>query len=323
MRVLFFGYHSVGSACLPVLLEFGSGATVAALVTHEDDPDEEVWFETPGPIAREAGIEILTPSKAELGSTEFRERVRSLAPDLILSVYYRYMIPMSVLEVAPLGGVNLHGSYLPEYRGRCPVNWQVLHGATRGGVTLHRMVEAPDAGDILAQKPVALGSRETARSLYLKLVPAAELLFRETWPRIASGDVSGTPQDHSAASYFGGRGPEDGRIDWSEGVANVDRLVRAVTHPYPGAFTEWRGRRLFIWEAAPVKGAESAQVGQLELRRGKILIHDGRGGALRVGSIQPEGEDELSPAAFILRYPEADGAVLGAAGPRRGGGTPG
>ena len=311
MRVLLFGYQAIGAACLRVLCECPPPADIAGLVTHEDDPDEDIWFDTPAPLARDRNIPILTPSKREIRSRAFLETVRELAPELIISAYYRYMIPVSVLDAAPLGGINLHGSLLPQFRGRCPVNWMILEGAVFGGVTLHTMVREPDAGDILAQSSVPIAPRDTARTLYAKLVPAAETLLRETWPRIAAGDVSGRPQDHSRATYFGGRRPGDGRIDWSAGAPAADRLIRAVTHPYPGAFTFWRGRRLFIWEALPAKGRESLAPGTVWLSWHRIFIDDGNAAALSVVRLQLEGEEELGGARFLARHRDFDGARLG------------
>ena len=311
MRVLLFGYHAVGAACLRFLLRREAYADVVALITHEDSPDEEIWFERPAPMAEEAGVTVLTPSKEEIRTERFASRVRSLGPELILSAYYRYMIPVKVLEIAPLGGLNLHGSYLPEYRGRCPVNWQILDGAIQGGVTLHRMVAEPDAGNIIAQARVPIEARGTAKGLYDRLVPAAAELLREAWPRILDGDVEGTPQDHSRATYFGGRTPDDGRIRWSSGAPAIDRLIRAVPHPYPGAFTEFAGRRLFIWEAHPVKGDASAPAGSVVAKGNKLLIQDGLGKALRIRRIQLEGEEELGPAPFLSAHEEIIGARLG------------
>ncbi len=311
MKVLFFGYHAIGEICLRVLLESEPVCRPLAVVTHKDDPDEEIWFERPAPLAEEAGIEVVTPSKEELRGDTFLSWVRGLEPDLILSCYYRYMISTEVLAAAALGGLNLHGSYLPEYRGRCPVNWQILNGAERGGVTLHRMVKAPDAGDILDRQSVQIAPRETAHSLYLKLIPAAGDLFRRTWPKILRGNIFGAPQDHLQATYFGGRCAEDGRIDWSQGAVAADRLVRAVTHPYPGAFTSLEGRKLLIWQARPVRGDSRLESGLLEFQSDFVLVHDGEGMALQIQSLQLEGGEECSAARFLRENPALDGVILG------------
>jgi methionyl-tRNA formyltransferase len=247
MSVLVFGYHNVGCAGLRALLD--GGAEVAALVTHRDDPGENVWFERPAAIARERGIPVHTPESAR--GPELRALVESVRPEFILSFYYRWLIPARLLRLARGGAFNLHGSLLPRLRGRCPVNWAILLGEPESGLTLHHMVAAADAGDIVAQARVPIGPRETARSLFDKLTPLAYRLVSEAWPLIRDGRAPRIPQDESRATVFGGRRPEDGLIDWRNGAVGVDRLVRAVTHPYPGAFTFREGRKLFVWEGSP------------------------------------------------------------------------
>ena len=136
-RILFFGYSEVGYACLDLLLQRGDN--VVGLITHEDNPTEKIWFKTPALAARERGIPVFTPDS--VNTPEWIERITELKPDLILSVYYRHMISPAVLAIPPLGAFNMHGSLLPQYRGRAPINWAVLHGESRIGMTLHRMVK--------------------------------------------------------------------------------------------------------------------------------------------------------------------------------------
>ncbi len=173
--------------------------------------------------------------------------MRRLRPDFLFSVYYRHMLKRPLLDLPRLGALNLHGSLLPKYRGRVPVNWVLVNGETETGVTLHYMEEKADRGDIVAQKPVPITPEDTAFTLFAKMTAAAESLMRETYPLLRAGRAPRKPQDHSQASYFGGRRPEDGRIDWRKSALEIYNLVRAVTHPYPGAFTTLDGRKLFIW----------------------------------------------------------------------------
>jgi methionyl-tRNA formyltransferase len=132
-RIVFFGYSEVGYECLSLLLERGDN--VVALITHEDNPNEKIWFKTPAVAAREKGVPVFTPES--VNTPEWRERIAELKPDLILSVYYRNMIGTKILDLPPLGAWNMHGSLLPAYRGRAPINWAVLHGEPRIGMTLH------------------------------------------------------------------------------------------------------------------------------------------------------------------------------------------
>jgi methionyl-tRNA formyltransferase len=244
-RILFFGYSEVGHDCLELLLSRGDN--VVALITHEDNPEEKIWFKTPALAARAAGIPVFTPEK--VSTPEWIGRIAELKPDLILSVYYRSMISTKVLGLAPLGAFNMHGSLLPKYRGRAPINWAVLHGEPRIGMTLHRMVREPDAGNIVDQEGVDIGPMDTAEQAFRKALPCARRVLGRQIDALLSGTAPETPQDASQATYFGGRKPEDGRIDWTQPTRQIFNLVRAVTDPYPGAFTDVGPARLMVWWA--------------------------------------------------------------------------
>ena len=229
-RIVFFGYSEVGYECLSLLI--ARGDNVVALFTHEDSPGEKIWFKTPALAAREAGIPVFTPEK--VGTPEWRERIQALQPDLILSVYYRHMIGTRILDMARLGAFNMHGSLLPRYRGRAPINWAVLHGEPRIGMTLHRMVKAADAGGVVDQEGVDIDPRDTAEQAFRKVLPCARRVLDRQIDALLSGTARETPQDDAKATYFGGRTPEDGRIDWSRTSVEIFNLIRAVTDPYPG-----------------------------------------------------------------------------------------
>jgi methionyl-tRNA formyltransferase len=246
-RILFFGYSEVGHDCLSLLLERGDN--VVALVTHEDSPGEKIWFKTPATLARARGIPVLTP--ATVNTPEWIERLEQLRPDLILSAYYRNMISPRILGLARLGAFNMHGSLLPKYRGRAPVNWAVLHGESRIGMTLHRMVKKADAGPIVDQEGVDIGPRDTAEQAFRKVLPCARVVLARQIDALLAGAARETPQDESQATYFGGRKPEDGRITWTQPTRQIFNLIRAVTDPYPGAFTDVDGSRLMVWWAEP------------------------------------------------------------------------
>ncbi len=244
-RILFFGYSEVGHDCLSLLLERGDN--VVALFTHEDNPHEKIWFKTPAVAAREKGVPIFTPEK--ITTPEWLERLAALQPDLILSVYYRNMISTKILGLAPLGAFNMHGSLLPKYRGRAPINWAVLHGEPRLGMTLHRMVKAADAGAVVDQDGVEIGPRDTAEQAFRKVLPCARRVLARQIDALLAGTAKETPQDEAQATYFGGRKPEDGRINWNQNSGQIFNLIRAVTDPYPGAFSDLGGARLMVWWA--------------------------------------------------------------------------
>ena len=244
-RIVFFGYSEVGYECLSLLLERGDN--VVALITHEDNPNEKIWFKTPAVAAKEKGVPVFTPES--VNNPEWRERIAELKPDLILSVYYRNMIGTKILDLPPLGAWNMHGSLLPAYRGRAPINWAILHGESRIGMTLHRMVKSADAGAIIDQNGVNLTPRDTAEEAFRKVLPCARRILARQIDALLAGKVREKAQDESKATYFGGRKPEDGRIAWTQTSRQIFNLIRAVTDPYPGAFTDVGPARLMVWWA--------------------------------------------------------------------------
>ena len=262
-RILFFGYSEVGFAGLSLLLERGDN--VVALFTHEDNPHEKIWFKTPALAAREKGVPVFTPEK--ITTPEWLERIAALQPDLILSVYYRNMISEKVLGLARLGAFNLHGSLLPKYRGRAPINWAVLHGEPRIGMTLHRMVKKADAGAVVDQEGVEIGPRDTAEQAFRKVLPCARAVLARQMDALLAGTAREIPQDETQATYFTGRKPDDGRINWAQTSRQIFNLIRAVTDPYPGAFTEVEGTRLMVWWAEPDSPATQGRKG----RAGEVL----------------------------------------------------
>ena len=265
-RILFFGYSEVGHTCLELLLSRGDN--VAALVTHEDNPNEKIWFKTPALAAREHGIPVFAPDT--VNTPEWIERITALQPELILSVYYRNMISSKILALPRLGAFNLHGSLLPKYRGRAPINWAVLHGEPRMGMTLHRMVKEPDAGAIVDQEGVDIGPRDSAEVAFRKVMPCGRRVIERQIDALLSGTAKEAPQDESQATYFGGRKPENGRIDWTQTSLQIFNLIRAVTDPYPGAFVDVGSARLMVWWAEPKSIATQGRRG----RPGELLSID-------------------------------------------------
>jgi len=237
-----FAYHNVGVRCLAVLL--AHGIDVPLVVTHEDNPGENVWFESVASLARLHGIETATP--ADPNDPAFVARLAALRPDHLFSFYYRQMLSPAVLATAARGAFNMHGSLLPKYRGRVPVNWAIVHGERETGATLHEMVEKPDAGRIVDQQAVPILPNDTAHDVFAKVTVAAELTLDRSVPRLVDGTAVLSPQDLSRGSYFGGRKPTDGRIDWRGDAWSVHNLVRAVAPPYPGAFAFVDGAELRV-----------------------------------------------------------------------------
>jgi methionyl-tRNA formyltransferase len=260
-RAVVFAYHNVGVRCLQVLL--ARGVDVALVVTHEDNPTENIWFSSVAAVATEHGIETITP--ADPNGDELRGAVRRAQPDFIFSFYYRHMLPADVLALAPRGAYNVHGSLLPKYRGRVPTNWAVLNGETETGATLHEMTAKPDAGAIVGQTSVPILPDDTAQQVFDKVTVAAEQTLWRVLPALLAGAAPHLPNELAQGSYYGGRKPEDGRIDWAQPAERVYNLIRAVAPPYPGAFTDVGNTRFIVARArlVPVGASANAALANL------------------------------------------------------------
>lgn len=253
-----FAYHDVGAACLRVLARHRT--EIRLVVTHRDDPRENAWFARVADVARELGLAVAMPD--DPNDAGFVARIEALAPDFLFSFYYRRMLSPALLATARRGALNLHGSLLPRYRGRAPVNWAVLNGEVETGATLHYMAAKPDAGDIVAQRAVPIGPDDTAREVQERVAAAGAALLDDVLPALFAGTAPRRPNDLAAGSYFGGRSPDDGRIDLAWAAKRVHDLVRAVAPPYPGAFVDLPGGRLAVLRTrtldAPPPGAAAS-----------------------------------------------------------------
>ncbi len=228
-----FAYHNVGVRCLAALL--AGDIEVALVVTHHDDPDENIWFDSVAALASRHGLETIEPDVPDFAG--IADRVAGIAPDFLFSFYYRHMLGPRLLSLPKRGALNMHGSLLPKYRGRVPVNWAVIRGEQQTGASLHYMVEKPDAGDLVDQQAVPILPDDTAHEVFDKVTVAAEMVLVRNLPGLVAGTAPRVALDLKSGSYFGGRKPDDGAIDWSRSAAEVHNLVRGVAPPYPGAFT--------------------------------------------------------------------------------------
>jgi methionyl-tRNA formyltransferase len=294
-RAVVFAYHDVGCVCLEVLLE--GRVDVPLVVTHEDAPGENIWFGSVAKLARERRIEAITP--AEPNAPEVVDRVRALAPDFLFSFYYRMMLGPALLAVPRRGAFNMHGSLLPKYRGRVPVNWAIIHGEIETGATLHEMVEKPDAGRIVDQQAVPIAPDDRAIDVFRKVTGAAGSVLARSLPGLVDGTAVLRAQDLSKGSYFGGRRAEDGRIDWSQGAKRIHDLVRAVAPPYPGAFTEVEGKRLRVLRTRLLERREpSGAEALLRAEAGRCVAVCADGGVLELLELELDGKP-LSAQEFV------------------------
>ena len=298
-----FAYHNVGARCLRVLL--AHGVRVPLVVTHEDDPGETIWFERVADVAEDYGIAWIAP--ADANAPDVVARIRALAPDFVFSFYYRRMLSEPVLAIPPRGALNMHGSLLPKYRGRAPVNWAVLHGERETGASLHYMAVKPDAGDLVAQTAVPILPDDTAREVFDKVTVAAECTLDRVMPALLAGTAPRTPLDLASGSYFGGRKPDDGRIDWSQSATAIHDLVRAVAPPYPGAFFDKSGRRVRVLRTRVLEAGNAPQPAALAVDGTSCVAHCGGGGVLRLIDVEIDGRRvtprELASALGAAKLP--------------------
>ncbi|MDD2389016.1 MAG: bifunctional UDP-4-amino-4-deoxy-L-arabinose formyltransferase/UDP-glucuronic acid oxidase ArnA [Desulfobacterales bacterium] len=301
MRAVVLAYHNIGCTGIKALL--AHGFDIRAIFTHQDEPNENIWFESVAELAAANDIPVYNP--ADINHPLWVERIGEMAPDIIFSFYYRDMIGKKILDIPPAGCLNLHGSLLPRYRGRCPVNWVLVRGEKETGVTLHYMTPRPDDGDIAGQKSVSIDDDDTALSLHKKLAVAAGDLLDELLPEIRENRARRIPQEQSSASYFGGRRPADGEIDWGKDAAGVRNLVRAVTRPYPGAFSYLGNLKCMFWQVKLAQTSMDAVPGTV-LSTNPLTIACGEG-AVEVQFGQSENGLYMSGRQLALEFNLAAG----------------
>jgi len=286
-RAVVFAYHNVGVRCLSVLL--AHGVDVVRVVTHKDSPTETIWFDSVAELAKRHDIPVITPE--DPNDPAVVAELAALQPDFLFSFYYRLMLKAPLLTLPKHGAWNMHGSLLPKYRGRAPVNWAIIHGERETGATLHRMLEKPDAGGIIARQAVPILPDDTAFEVFNKVTLAAEMALDRVLSDLLACRAVETPQNLDAGSYFGGRKPEDGRIDWARPAAEVHNLIRAVAPPYPGAFSDTPKGRLKVLRSLNPTGEIGPHGGRPTLfsRDGRLYAECGDGRLLRLLAVELDG----------------------------------
>ena len=300
-RAVVFAYHNVGVRCLSVLL--AGHVEVPLVITHDDSADENIWFESVAALAEEHKIPYMTPD--DPNRPEIIERMRALAPEFIFSFYYRRMLGAELLSCASRGALNMHGSLLPKYRGRAPVNWAVLKGETQTGASLHYMEIKPDAGALVDQQAIPILPDDIALDVFNKVTWAAEMVLYRSLPLLIEGRAPRQPLNLKEGSYFGGRRPEDGAIDWQDSAQTVHNLIRSVAPPYPGAFCLLDSLHMRILrshvDAEPARYPHRAPCFYWEAERCYADCKDGH--RLHIGQFELE-DQRITPEAFHARYGE-------------------
>jgi methionyl-tRNA formyltransferase len=307
-RAVVLAYHDVGHRCLSVLL--AHGVDVDLVVTHRDAPGETIWFASVERLAREHALPVALAE--DLDDDALAAAVAAARPDFLFSFYFRRMLPPAVLALAPRGALNMHGSLLPRYRGRVPVNWAVIRGERETGASLHHMVAKPDAGDLVDQMAVPILPDDTAVEVFRKVTVAAELVLDRSLPGLLEGGIVARPLDLSQGSYHGGRRPEDGVIDWRWPAARIHDLVRGVAPPYPGASTVLAGHAARLLRTLSRSEPTQRPPGTLWAADGRLRAACGDGRALPVLELEVDGV-RADAAAFLNLF---GGEVLAAPPPR-------
>lgn len=253
------------------------------------------------------GIPVHQPEK--IRALEAQELLQKLAPDAIVIIAYGQIIPARLLPIPKLGWINLHASLLPKYRGAAPINWAIVNGETKTGVTSMRIDAGMDTGEVLLQRELDIGPMETAPELAARMSELGAPLMAETLRGLAAGKILPCPQAHEEASSAPMLKKEDGRVDWSRSAQEIFNRIRGFA-PWPGAYTSFRGQTCHIWGEPASKGlgdlsgenvrpSEGVTHGALLLQRKEVLVKCGGTTHLRLLSVKLEGRKQVSAAEFV------------------------
>ncbi len=307
-RIIFFGTPSFAIPTLKRLLQ--ETDEVVAVVTQPDREKGRGRKVVPSPVkefALQHKISVFQPKKVK--DENFYENLKALQPDLIVVVAYGQILPKSILDIPRYGAVNVHASLLPKYRGASPIAWAILKGEKRTGVTTIKMDEGMDTGDILLQKEIILGERETFESLHDRLALLGEEVLMETLERMKKGDLTPIPQDHSEATFAPPFKKEDGRIDWKKEAREIDCQIRAL-NPWPGTFTEWNGRLLKIFSGEVRQGISKGEAGRVVWVGADFIEVETGNGSLLIKEVQLEGKRRMSVKEFLSGHSIPVGTVF-------------
>ncbi len=304
-RIVVFAYSEPGYTCLNELIK--AHANIVAVYTHQDDPDEEIWFHSVYDLAKAHNINVYRPAKID---AKIAADIKKLQPELIFSFYFRRLIPDDIIAMPRLGSYNLHGALLPKYRGQTCINWAVVNGETRTGATLHQMTDKADEGDIVDQRGFDIAFTDKAIDVFKKVSIIAAEIVRDNLAALENGTAKLTVQDNSKATKYPRRRPKDGLLDFNRSARELYNLIRGVTHPFPGAFTFVNGRKLFIWWALPQPDNRKNTKDADEIKRtiGKIICTNPLSvgtadGILELKQLQWENDAQHSAQEFIDALP--------------------
>lgn len=285
MKIVFIGCVTFSRYALKALLD--QQAQIVGVFTIDETLCSQVSdFATFDDLVEGKNIPIF--KGRDIHDPEAIQKLNSLQPDLIYVIGWSWMIKKEVLEIPKKALIGLHPTLLPQGRGRAPIPWTILKGLSKSGVTLFYLTEKPDAGNIIKQDVFNIDQGETATTLYQKVCNSTYTLVSKTVSSIAAGQEETIKQDETKATYWTKRKPEDGKICWEETTCSIDTLIRAVTHPYPGAFSFCDGKKVFIWGARPVTMDQQGVPGEVVDFQGEHPVVKTSDGALLLHSVQFE-----------------------------------
>ena len=307
MRLVFLGTPAFA---VPTLEQIAAaGHQLAAVVTQPDRPSGRGRHLAASPIkqaAQRLGIPVYQPERVR--RPEALEYLRALAPEAMVVVGYGQIIPQSVIDLAPLGIINVHASLLPKYRGAGPIQWAIVNGETRTGVTTMRIDAGLDTGEMLLKAETGIGPEENAVDLGRRLALMGAELLVQTLDGLAAGSIAGQKQDDSQASYAPLLKKEDGAIGWNLPAGQIHNRVRGL-QPWPGAYAAFRGQKLHLWRTRVVEG-DGAGKGGVVLKAKPLLVQCGRG-TLELLEVQMEGRKRVPAADFANGQRLNENEVLG------------
>jgi methionyl-tRNA formyltransferase len=284
---------------------------VSLVVTQPDKPRGRGMEVALSPVkhrALELGLPVIQPERIK-NNVGFRTQLSALEPQTIIVVGYGRLIPPWMIDLPPLGNLNLHASILPKYRGAAPIQWALANGETQTGVTTMRIDAGLDTGDILLQKEISIAPSDTAETLAPRLAAVGADLMVETLRGLQARTIHPRPQDHAKATMAPILKKEDGQIDFRRPAAEILNRLRGF-QPWPGAFTTFRGKNLHVWNAASLQRA--LPMGQLLVEADRLFVGCGAGNALQLLEVQPEGKKRMPARDFVHGYRPSTGERLGA-----------
>ncbi len=301
MRVVFMGTPDIAATCLKRILEAGS--QVVGVYTQPDRPKGrgmKMVYSPVKEVALEHDIPVLQPENFR--DEETVETLRALQPDVIAVVAYGRILPQKVLDIPPKGCINIHASLLPAYRGSAPYQWAVLDGLKETGVTAMYLCREMDAGDMIATAKTPIGPNETAGELLDRLAVLGADLLKDTLSRMAEGEIKGTPQDASQATYAPMLDKSMCPIDWTQPAQKIHDKVRGL-HPWPVATTEIQGTKFKIHATVMTEEETTAAPGTiLGLTKTGLLMACGEG-VLEIRTLQAEGGKRMAAPDYFRGHP--------------------